>query len=178
MRSRRGGRWLLVVFPCVLAAWLVLRYGPLLRRFAPQGTFRIVRGYFGVASDRGLIPLPEEERAGFLDRAMTLPPAEFAPLVEGRMKEIRKANREGKEKTEEVVAEETESTSKEPKQPEVAETEDKDAVKVVGKIDLASINQKTRPDKKSKKQKEEEKKVQKETKKEKEKLAAKAEPKV
>ncbi|MBI9055086.1 MAG: translation initiation factor IF-2 [Bacteroidales bacterium] len=44
----------------------------------------------------------------------------------------------------------------EKKEPE--HKEDKDTPKVVGKIDLSSLNQKTRPDKKSKKQREEEKK--------------------
>lgn len=43
-----------------------------------------------------LVKLPEEERPNFADRAMTLPPGEFMPLVEDRCKEIRKANREGK----------------------------------------------------------------------------------
>ena len=42
----------------------------------------------------------EEERKNYLDRAMTLPAGEFVPLVEERIRDIRKANREGRAKTE------------------------------------------------------------------------------
>jgi len=74
------------------------------------------------------------------------------------------------EKTPEVPVEEKtvepeESTKKaEPKPVQSAEEDSKDPVKVVGKIDLDSLNQKTRPDKKSRKQREEEEKIAKQTK--------------
>jgi len=50
-RSRVASR-LLPGFPCILAVYLVLRYGPLLRRFAPQGN----EGATGI-SDSFVLPL-------------------------------------------------------------------------------------------------------------------------
>jgi len=44
-----------------------------------------------------LVKLPEEERNNYVDRAMTMPPTEFGPLVDERVREIRKANSEGKD---------------------------------------------------------------------------------
>ncbi len=44
-----------------------------------------------------LAGLPQEEQANFLDGARTMNSNEFKPLVEARVKEIRKAKREGRE---------------------------------------------------------------------------------
>jgi translation initiation factor IF-2 len=52
----------------------------------------------------------------------------------------------------------TETTKKEEKLSEEEKNEQKESVKVIGKIDLDSLNQKTRPDRKPKKQKESERK--------------------
>ncbi len=87
------------------------------------------------------------------------------------------------EEVEEVeeVAEEVVQTKEESKPSEEKETEKLDEktpdqpVKVVGKIDLDSLNQKTRPGKKTKKQREEEQKLAEETKKPKSKKEPKSE---
>lgn len=67
------------------------------------------------------------------------------------------------QKKEEPVKEETakkeaekEPVKEEPKDTKKDHPEEKDSLKVVGKIDLSSLNQKTRPDKKSRKQRQEE----------------------
>ncbi len=63
-------------------------------------------------------------------------------------------------KEEPVVEEKVEAPQKiEKKEEKETEPESQEPVKVVGKIDLDSLNQKTRPDKKSKKQREEEERV-------------------
>lgn len=41
--------------------------------------------------------LPEEEQVNFLDRALTMSPAEFAPTASARLKEIKDAARKGRE---------------------------------------------------------------------------------
>jgi ParB family chromosome partitioning protein len=44
-----------------------------------------------------LAKLPEDEQVNFLERALTMQPQEFGPLVKNRVAEIRKAEREGRE---------------------------------------------------------------------------------
>jgi len=44
-----------------------------------------------------LAKLPEEEQVNFLERALTMQPAEFGPIVKLRIAELRKAEREGRE---------------------------------------------------------------------------------
>lgn len=44
-----------------------------------------------------LAKLPVEEQASFVERAMTMPPAEFTPTVNNRVKELRDAKRQGRE---------------------------------------------------------------------------------
>ena len=78
--------------------------------------------------------------------------------------EIEKEVEEKKEpvepKEEPVVEEKVETPKKtEPKEKKEPKPESQEPVKVVGKIDLDSLNQKTRPDKKSKKQREEEERI-------------------
>ena len=63
-----------------------------------------------------------------------------------------------KEEVQEPIKEPARPTGEDSKPKSEEKKEDKETVKVVGKIDLSSINQKTRPDKKSKKQREEEQK--------------------
>jgi len=80
-----------------------------------------------------------------------------------------------KKDSEEAKTIESEKPASSSDEGETKTEESKDPVKVVGKIDLDSLNQKTRPDKKSRKQREEEEKVAKqesENKKEKEKTEA------
>ncbi len=44
-----------------------------------------------------LAKLPPDEQGPFVERAMTMPPAEFTPTVNARVKEIRDAKRQGRE---------------------------------------------------------------------------------
>lgn len=85
----------------------------------------------------------------------------FAPEEEIIIKDVSstKPVESDTEKQESKAEAEAKETKKEEEKKEDANSED--PVKVVGKIDLDSLNQKTRPDKKSKKQKEEEKASQK-----------------
>lgn len=54
-------------------------------------------GKIKLANAYALAKLPPEEMADFVDRAMTLPPDEFVPQVNARVKEIREAKRSGKD---------------------------------------------------------------------------------
>ena len=54
-------------------------------------------GKIGLANAYALAKLPAEEQADFTDRAMTLPPDEFVPQVQNRVKEIREAKRKGED---------------------------------------------------------------------------------
>jgi len=89
------------------------------------------------------IPEPVVEEKPIVEETTEEKPVEKEPVQEAAKEEVVSKKEEVVEKKEEV---------------EPASKEDKDKPKVVGKIDLSSINQKTRPDKKTKKQREEEKK--------------------
>lgn len=52
-------------------------------------------GKIGLANAYALAKLPPEEMNDFVDRAMTMPPDEFVPAANARMKEIREAKRKG-----------------------------------------------------------------------------------
>lgn len=54
-------------------------------------------GKIKLANAYALAKLPPEEQVDFVDRAMTLPPDEFVPAANTRMKEIREAKRKGQE---------------------------------------------------------------------------------
>ena len=54
-------------------------------------------GKIKLANAYALAKLPPEEMADFVDRAMTLPPDEFVPVANGRIKELRDAKRQGKD---------------------------------------------------------------------------------
>jgi len=51
----------------------------------------------GLSNAYALAKLPQEEQADFVERAMTMPPQQFAPTVNARVKEIRDANRKGRD---------------------------------------------------------------------------------
>ncbi len=57
----------------------------------------INEGKIGLANAYALAKLPAEEQGDFTDRAMTLPPDEFVPAVQQRVKEIREARRKGED---------------------------------------------------------------------------------
>ncbi len=57
----------------------------------------INEGKIGLANAYSLAKLPPDEQADWVDRAMTLPPDEFVPAANGRLKEIKEAKRQGKD---------------------------------------------------------------------------------
>ena len=81
------------------AAWISDRFG--LLKLAENVQTLVDSGEVGLSNAYALSRLPNAEQLSFLDRAMTLPPAEFIPLVEARMKELRQAKREGTDGVEE-----------------------------------------------------------------------------
>jgi len=95
-----------------------------------------------------------------LIKDVSSPQKPVAPKEEKPAEESKPQQPEEKTKAESKEKEEpkTETTKKEEKPSEEKEEEQKESVKVIGKIDLSSLNQKTRPDKKTKKQKESERK--------------------
>ncbi|HPT70862.1 MAG TPA: ParB/RepB/Spo0J family partition protein [Candidatus Cloacimonadota bacterium] len=88
---------------CKSTAWISERFGLLTLPKEVQDS--VDSGEIKLGNAYALSKLPEGEIAAFLDRAMTLPPVEFVPLVESRKKELDKARREGKDgQPEEFVA--------------------------------------------------------------------------
>ncbi|MGC9375197.1 MAG: translation initiation factor IF-2 [Bacteroidales bacterium] len=81
-------------------------------------------------------------------------PKEEKPVSDSKPQKVEAAKAESKEKKEPKK----ETTKKEEKSSGEEKNEQKESIKVIGKIDLDSLNQKTRPDKKPKKQKESERK--------------------
>lgn len=61
-------------------------------------------GTINLSNAYALAKLPPDEQGPFVERAITMPPAEFTPTVNNRVKEIRDAKREGRApKTQEFV---------------------------------------------------------------------------
>jgi ParB/RepB/Spo0J family partition protein len=54
-------------------------------------------GKINLSNAYALAKLPPDEQANFVDRAMTMPPQEFVPTVNVRVKEIRDAKRQGRD---------------------------------------------------------------------------------
>jgi len=76
--------------------WVKERLG--LTKIADEAIALLVNeGKIKLANAYALAKLPPEEMADFVDRAMTLPPDEFVPAANNRMKEIREAKRTGAE---------------------------------------------------------------------------------
>lgn len=57
------------------------------------------QGQINLSNAFALAKLPEEEQAAFVDRAMTMSPAEFTPTILNRKKELDTARRQGKDAT-------------------------------------------------------------------------------
>lgn len=77
------------------ASWLSERLGLLkltdeIGKFVDGGEIKLSNAY-------ALAKLPQEEQADFVDRAMTMPPQQFTPTVNARVKELRDAKRKGKD---------------------------------------------------------------------------------
>lgn len=100
----------------------------------------------------------KDEEIIIKDVSSSTKPVTSKPEIE---KEVEEKKEEPVEPKEEPVVEEKVETPKkiEPKEKKETKPESQEPVKVVGKIDLDSLNQKTRPDKKSKKQREEEERI-------------------
>ena len=60
------------------------------QKLVDDGTIKLANAY-------SLAKLPEEEQEEFAERAATLSPAQFLPIVNGRAKELRDAARQGRE---------------------------------------------------------------------------------
>lgn len=78
------------------AAWIKDRLG-LTKISNPNAVALIDDGKIGLSNAYALALLPAEEQADFLDRAITMDPAEFIPTVKARVKEIKDAGRQGKD---------------------------------------------------------------------------------
>ena len=76
-------------------AWISERLGLLKLTEAIGGL--VDEGAIGLSNAYALAKLPPEEQADFADRAQTMPPQQFAPTVNARVKEIRDAKRKGKD---------------------------------------------------------------------------------
>lgn len=77
-------------------AWIKDRLG-LNKISNPQIQALVDEGTIALANAYALAKLPENEMADFLDRAMTLPPDEFVPAVNQRVKDIKEAKRKGQD---------------------------------------------------------------------------------
>ncbi len=77
--------------------WLTERLG--LTKLAETIASLVDEGKVNLSNAYALAKLPAEEQANFLDRAMTMSPQEFVPTVNGRLKELRDAKRQGRPAT-------------------------------------------------------------------------------
>lgn len=76
-------------------SWLDQRFG--LLKLPDTIKEMVDGGSIGLSNAFMLSKLPAEEMGNFLDRAQTMVPTEFGPLVKSRCKEIQEAKRQGKE---------------------------------------------------------------------------------
>jgi ParB/RepB/Spo0J family partition protein len=76
--------------------WISQRLG-LTRIDNEQVTELINSGKISLSNAYALAKLPPDELASFVERAMTLPPDEFIPAVNNRIKEIKEAKRSGQD---------------------------------------------------------------------------------
>jgi len=76
--------------------WIKDRLG--LNKIGSEDIAKLIdSGEINLSNAYALAKLPPEEMADFLDRAITLPPDEFVPAVNARVKEIKEAKRQGKD---------------------------------------------------------------------------------
>ncbi len=75
--------------------WLNDRLG--LTKLEPSIASTVDEGKINLTNAYALSKLPVEEQAQFLDRAITMAPAQFVPLANGRAKELRDAKRQGRD---------------------------------------------------------------------------------
>lgn len=75
-------------------AWISERLG--LLKLAEQIGQLVDEGKIGLSNAYALAKLPQDEQVEFVDRAIAMPPQQFVPVVNTRVKEIRDANRKGR----------------------------------------------------------------------------------
>ena len=131
---------------------------PEIEEEAPEPVKIKVVGKIDIEETKKPVTKPSEPKTKKVEKE-AVQPEKVKKIVQEKAKK-----EETKKEVKEETKKETKSTGKPPKE----ETDD-NKIKVVGKIDLSSINQKTRPAKKTKKEKEEEKKLKIKSKKKKEK---------
>lgn len=76
------------------SSWISERLG--LLKLSEQSSKLVDDGTIGLSNAYVLAKLSDEEQEAFIERAMTMPPQEFAPTVTTRVNEIRAAKRKGK----------------------------------------------------------------------------------
>jgi ParB/RepB/Spo0J family partition protein len=81
-------------------AWLNQRFG--LLKLAPSVQTLVDDGKIAVSNAVILAKLPHDEQLNYIDSAMTMITAEFGPMVNTRVTELKKAEKEGREATEDV----------------------------------------------------------------------------
>lgn len=65
-----------------------------------EGVAKLVdEGKINLSNAYALAKLPVEEQVNFVDRAITMTPQEFVPQVNGRVKEVREAKKQGRDTT-------------------------------------------------------------------------------
>ena len=78
-------------------SWLSERLG--LLKLTDEIGAMVDSGEIKLSNAYALAKLPEEEQPNFVDRALTMPPQQFTPTVNARVKELRDAKRKGKNAT-------------------------------------------------------------------------------
>jgi hypothetical protein len=76
-------------------AWISERLG--LLKLTDEVGKLVDEDKIGLSNAYALAKLPPEEQSDFVDRAMTMPPQQFGPTVNARVKEIRDAKRKGRD---------------------------------------------------------------------------------
>lgn len=68
----------------------LVKLKPNIQKLVDEGTIKLANAY-------SLAKLPEDEQEAFAERAATMQPGQFLPVVNGRVKELRDAARQGRE---------------------------------------------------------------------------------
>jgi hypothetical protein len=76
-------------------SWISERLG--LLKLEEKIGVSVDEGVINLSNAYALAKLPQEEQFDFLDRAIGMTPANFAPVVNGRVKELRDAKRNGRD---------------------------------------------------------------------------------
>lgn len=80
---------------CKSPAWLNQRFG--LLKLEPSIAKLVDDNKINLSNAYALAKLPANEQLNFIDTAMTMPPAEFVPTVNTRVKELRDARAQGRD---------------------------------------------------------------------------------